>query len=369
MTRKIGLDIVRATAISLVLASHFFKDLDFIGMYGVELFFALSGYLIGGILYRRLTTCNRWSFAEVKVFWLRRWWRTLPNYYLFLAISVPFYGHFGGLPKTFAAFLPFLIFCQDLTSRKPEFYGVSWSLCVEEWFYFLFPLCILLFTSLRCSKRAAFLGATFLFLLFPPILRELMFARVDPAAVRMVTIPRLDALFYGVATAFICARHQLSGLVKIALAALAVVGLVALLAFQHRSFQTKDLVPFYRTAFQLLPICFSLILPLFASLDHLPSRCGILTRPITNLSLWSYSIYLSHIPVLYTVYALFGHEREHPFVNLLSKIVGLALCLYISSLIYKYFENKLMSLRPVDPAKQVRRSPESKKPIITPVSN
>ena len=48
--RKFGLDVVRACAISLVLVAHFEKRLDFVGIYGVELFFALSGFLIGGIV-------------------------------------------------------------------------------------------------------------------------------------------------------------------------------------------------------------------------------------------------------------------------------------------------------------------------------
>jgi peptidoglycan/LPS O-acetylase OafA/YrhL len=344
MTRKIGLDVVRAGAISLVLIAHFAKCLDFLGIYGVELFFALSGFLIGGILYRRLTTCNRWTFDEVKLFWFRRWWRTLPNYYLFLAVSVPFHYYIGGLP-TIIGFFPFLAFCQNLFSVHSTFYGVSWSLCVEEWFYFLFPLCILFFISLNCSKRTAFICTTLLFLIFPPVLREFMFVRNDPAIVRMMTIPRLDALFYGVATSFVLARHRVSAAQKIALLAIAFVGLIALFIFQHHCYQNNFLVPFYRTAFVVLPICFSLTLPFFASVDRLPG-CAFLTRPIANLSLWSYSIYLSHIPILFATYAMFGELRDNAIVNALSKVAGLLLCLAASCLLYKHWESKLMALRP-----------------------
>src|SRR5215207_9374087 len=110
MTRKIGLDVVRAIAIGLVLISHFNKKLEFLGVPGVELFFALSGFLIGGILYRALKTSPRWSLDDVKHFWLRRWWRTLPHYYLFFVVSLFFHYHSGGFP-TLVEFFPFLVFC------------------------------------------------------------------------------------------------------------------------------------------------------------------------------------------------------------------------------------------------------------------
>ena len=347
MTRKIGLDVVRAGAISLVLVAHLASQLEFCGLYGVELFFALSGFLIGGILFRRLTACPRWTFGEVKLFWSRRWWRTLPNYYLFLMVSLPLHYYIGGLP-TLIGIIPFFVFCQDLLSAHSTFYGVSWSLCIEEWFYLLFPLCILVFVLLGLSKRNAFICATVLFLVFPPTLREWMFAHHDPAIVRKLTLPRLDAIFYGVATSFVVARYRLSPLLKRVSLAAAVIGLVTLFIFQHHCHQTNVWVPFYRAAFVLLPLCFSLSLPYFGSLDHLPAWCAFLTRPITNLSLWSYSIYLSHIPILFLTYAAFGSLRNHASINLFSKLVGLAACLGISSLVYAYYESKLMVLRPAE---------------------
>jgi peptidoglycan/LPS O-acetylase OafA/YrhL len=345
MTRKIGLDVVRAAAIGLVLASHFLKSLNSAGVYGVELFFGLSGFLIGGILYRRLSACSRWSFGEVKVFWFRRWWRTLPNYYLFLTIWLVYHFCFGGLP-TIVGFCPFLIFCQDLFSVKSPFFSVSWSLCVEEWFYFLFPLTILFFTSLRLSNRLAFLVTTLLFLLVPFILRERMFAQNDPETIRETTIPRLDAIFYGVATSFVFIRYKVSPSLKLALFLVALIGIVVLLVYQHQCESANSLIAFYRAAFVFLPLCFSLMLPFLASIEHLPFGCGFLAQPVKNLSLWSYSVYLSHIPILWFVYAVFAGAREHLFVDLLSKIVGLGTCLCVSKLVYDKFETRLMLLRP-----------------------
>ena len=347
MTRKIGLDVVRATAISLVLLSHFVKKLDFLGIYGVEMFFSLSGFLIGGILYRSLTTAPSWSFNEVKVFWQRRWWRTLPNYYFFFLLWIPFHYFFGGLPDL-SGLLSTFVFSQNLLSVSSGFFGVAWSLCIEEWFYLLFPSLLLLFTFLRFSKRAAFIAATALFLIIPPILREFSFLHNKPEIVRMMTLPRLDALFYGVAMAFIMARHRLSNPVKVMLLTLSVIGVGSLFVFWQHGEISQNMVPFYRAAFFVLPVCFALILPFFASVKTLPSPLSVLSRPITNLSLWSYSIYLSHIPILFVTYAAFGPSRDSAAINSLSKIVGLAVCLVCSKLIFTYLETPLMHRRPVE---------------------
>ena len=95
VSRNPWLDLCRALAILLVLLSHgrvFLRDalpwaevLRFGGFMGVELFFVLSGFLIGGILLR---VSRQPGTAWLRVFYVRRWLRTLPNYYLFLLLTV-----------------------------------------------------------------------------------------------------------------------------------------------------------------------------------------------------------------------------------------------------------------------------------------
>ena len=89
-TRSFGLDLLRTLAIGFVLLAHFAKVFDSIGFWGVELFFALSGFLIGKIIWENYNSSNSYNMNLVANFWKRRWWRTIPNYYLFLLVMIVF---------------------------------------------------------------------------------------------------------------------------------------------------------------------------------------------------------------------------------------------------------------------------------------
>ena len=95
--RVFGLDVLRAAAIMGVVCAHGFVVLyphlvgvlgifGHGGFYGVELFFVLSGFLIGQILLRQGTALGH--AGNVAVFYVRRWFRTLPLFFLFLAVNV-----------------------------------------------------------------------------------------------------------------------------------------------------------------------------------------------------------------------------------------------------------------------------------------
>ena len=91
---------MRAIAISMVVLSHalyvfqgydnaLIDGMQVIGVQGVEVFFVLSGFLIGGILLKLLQSTS-FSINEVFHFWIRRWFRTLPLYFLMLCIKSVF---------------------------------------------------------------------------------------------------------------------------------------------------------------------------------------------------------------------------------------------------------------------------------------
>jgi peptidoglycan/LPS O-acetylase OafA/YrhL len=87
--RIFGLDILRASAILFVMLSHSRAFIDphagtyYYGLFildGVDLFFVLSGFLIGGILIRTINDKGL-TWVQLTNFWTRRWFRTLPNYF------------------------------------------------------------------------------------------------------------------------------------------------------------------------------------------------------------------------------------------------------------------------------------------------
>ncbi|STD04226.1 acyltransferase family protein [Chryseobacterium carnipullorum] len=93
LNRIFGLDILRFFAITTVIISHgrfiFSEKVDrfftYITFDGVTIFFVLSGFLIGGILIKQLEN-NTPRFSLLLDFWVKRWFRTLPAYFLILTI-------------------------------------------------------------------------------------------------------------------------------------------------------------------------------------------------------------------------------------------------------------------------------------------
>lgn len=139
------LDICRASAILLVLLSHgrrlllpIFPDAQlfkFGGFLGVEIFFVLSGFLIGSIIIEKSSKSDsRWGW--IPKFWGRRFLRTYPNYLLFLLLNWLIIDTWR--PESAPELWRYITFTQSLLSPHPSFFGEAWSLVIEEIFYFLY---------------------------------------------------------------------------------------------------------------------------------------------------------------------------------------------------------------------------------------
>ena len=163
--RNYGLDIIRSIAILLVVVSHctYFLEIEsdnpmililrILGAVGVDLFFLLSGFLIGGILLKLIEN-NQIQFSNLIIFWKRRWFRTLPNYFLILIVNIIIVLLLqDDLPENI---LLFFLFLQNITSSHPDFFTEAWSLSIEEYAYLILPLIFytlfLLFKNLKPKK-------------------------------------------------------------------------------------------------------------------------------------------------------------------------------------------------------------------------
>src|ERR1041384_552442 len=157
--RVYGLDILRALAILFVIIGHGGYFLppkaqtinSFFVFDGVSIFFVLSGFLIGGILIKNLEnkTINKRLLLD---FWIRRWFRTLPNYLFILVIVTALNVLFtDGFSINYIK--RYFIFSQNLFYQHPSFFPEAWSLSVEEWFYLLIP--VIIFSSILFVKITA----------------------------------------------------------------------------------------------------------------------------------------------------------------------------------------------------------------------
>jgi peptidoglycan/LPS O-acetylase OafA/YrhL len=142
-----SLDFLRGLAVLLVLFRHLPNEatsgpLHFaqaIGWTGVDLFFVLSGFLISGLLF---TEFNRTGKLDVKRFWLRRGMKIWPSYFLTYGLAMLATAIWTGDFSILLSRIPNYIFVQNYMDPAIR-WTHSWSIAIEEHFYFGLPLLLL----------------------------------------------------------------------------------------------------------------------------------------------------------------------------------------------------------------------------------
>ena len=298
-----GLDLLRALAISLVMLAHaFFFSNDWAGfeeyffwagVFGVELFFALSGFLIGRILLKLFL--QEFSFREVRKFWIRRWLRTLPNYYFILGINLVAIAGLGGLTPQYLQYFGFI---QNFSSPHPAFFSEAWSLSIEEWFYLLVPLWLLSIALFSKNTRKIHLFKNSLILLLVgQIVFRYLYILYSPeldldSDIRKVVIFRLDAPLWGVLAGWVYHFHQ--DWWKTHAKMLFGAG-CSLLVLGFACFNSSVSLA-QAFAFTFLDLGFVCWLPLATQWKAPSNFTG---KAINHISLISYSLYLTHMQFVF----------------------------------------------------------------------
>ncbi|WAG09819.1 acyltransferase [Aeromonas dhakensis] len=342
------LDICRASAILLVLLSHgrrllfpIFPDAQFLkfgGFLGVEIFFVLSGFLIGSILIDKSTSSeSHWCW--IPHFWGRRFLRTYPNYFLFLFLNWLVIDTWR--PESMPDLWHYMTFTQSLLVAHPSFFGEAWSLVIEEIFYFIVP--IIMYIVWRTSAIQALLNTLFICLASSLIMRiALVYSEPDLTfnQVRSTALLRLDSIMIGVLTSYCYYHCKLwrDILIKVAPGLSLLMIPVIYIAMQPDEFMDESFIlKVFLFPVANIAAAGLLVIGIGWNVSDLAYN---LVRPVAR---WSYSAYLINLLVLSMM------NFYLPAVTAGTALVYwtgfLLITLTFSGIVYNFFERKVLLLR------------------------
>ncbi|MWV43194.1 acyltransferase family protein [Paenibacillus sp. HJL G12] len=341
-----GLDGLRTLAVLFVVLYHLNVNWAPGGLLGVSIFFVLSGYLITDLL---TAEWSRTQTIDLKAFWIRRCRRLLPAMLVMMAAIVAWVTLFNPsllsvlrgdvVSSIFYVNNWYLIFHQVSYFEKfgpVSPFGHMWSLAVEEQFYLLWPLLLLL--AMKLLKKR---GPVFLFILTAAAVSAIMMLILydpdaDPSRVYYGTDTRAFSLLIGAALSIVWPSRKLTvkaGLqTRLVLNAAGVIGLVSVFLMVWKTNEYDSFL--YPGGFLLLSVLTAMII---ASAAHPASMVGKLLgmKPLRWLGLRSYSIYIWHYPVI----ILTTQANSDPEVW--RAILQSAASVLLASLSFKYIEEPI----------------------------
>jgi peptidoglycan/LPS O-acetylase OafA/YrhL len=272
------------------------------GQFGVQIFFAVSGFLITS------TSLRRWgSLAQVSMrdFYLLRFARIAPLLLLLLAVLSGLHAahveHFvvsaktGGLGRALAAALTFHVNLLEATrGYLPGNWDILWSLSVEEMFYLFFPLaCRLL------GRGKLFVILLLSFVVLGPFGRTVL-THGNPVWQEYSYLGGMDAIAMGCLTALVLAGRELSRKALYVLGGAGAALMVFVLCFTLRA-ATWGLE---RSGLDMTVLAIGTCM-VIAAAAQTSWRSPRVLHPVLRLGQRSYEVYLTHMFVVIGIFALF----------------------------------------------------------------
>jgi len=353
-----ALDGIRGLAICLVLWWHvlvlplygflpnhrlvsWFLSLGRFTWSGVDLFFVLSGFLIGGILLDAARSSTYFT-----TFYIRRAYRILPLYWAMLILTLAVYGTKGwGFAKVAAELSWFLLFLQNFRVVAKGAYafsglGMTWSLAVEEQFYLTLPVVIRLVR--RRTLYWLLLGGA----VAAPLLRIFLLFVLKPRlgwAVYVLMPCRADGLCLGALIAIAIRNPSLWGKLvrnhRYLYAALAFVEMFvgALLLSDFKPFTTQ----LFGLEYSLLASFYAFLLLCTLISTKLTSVFSF--RPLRFMGSIAYGVYLLQELVSFALLKIFERSgRSGIECTLAARLLSVPLVIGVAALSWKYFEKPLV---------------------------
>jgi len=320
-TRLDGVDVLRGLAIFFVLMNHvnirlmqahveytkglpeqMVSSLVWNGQFGVQIFFAVSGFLITS------TTLRRWgslSLINLRDFYRLRFARIAPLFVLLITVLAFLHlvgvKHFVVLPQTGglgrALLAAFTFHVNVLEARRgylPGGWDILWSLSVEEMFYLFFPPICRLF-----GRGKMFLALLLVFVALGPFARTTL-AHNNEIWREYSYLGGMDAIALGCLTALLASRRCFSAPV---LSILGVAG-TAILAFILGFSRQADAWGFGKNGLNMtiLAVGACLVIASVSQTNWVSPRS---LRPLVQLGQRSYEVYLTHMFIVFAFFELF----------------------------------------------------------------
>jgi peptidoglycan/LPS O-acetylase OafA/YrhL len=373
-----ALDGVRGIAIILVLLLHFtlygvlapsspvervYYKIMTAGWIGVDLFFVLSGFLITGILYD-----SKGGDHYFRNFYVRRVLRIFPLYYgslvifcLLLPSAFPTHPGFRALQQNAAWYWTYLTNVLVAREGWSSFGPIEhfWSLAVEEQFYLVWPLVILLL------GRRGLMAACLACIVASLLVRGGLELGGREIAAHVLTPARMDALAVGALVALVArGPNGLRDLARWArpIAGLTFAGLLAVVIWR-RGLPSEDVVV-STIGYSLLAFLFGAILVLGLTSPPEAALSKALTSPTLRLfGRYSYALYVFHHPLLTLVKQRTSSLQAVPLLpglrlpaQVLFTAVGITILLGVASLSWHLYEKQFLKLKRLFPYRG--RAPE-----------
>jgi peptidoglycan/LPS O-acetylase OafA/YrhL len=338
------IDGLRALAVIPVILFHAGFQAFSGGFVGVDVFFVISGYLITMIIISEL---DLGKFSIVN-FYERRARRILPALFLVMIICIPF-AYIWLLPSDIKAFSQSLIAVSAFSSnilfwRESGYFDTAaelkpllhtWSLAVEEQYYVIFPLTLMLLW--RLNKRWILISLAIIFFASLAIAQWASLAR--PTAAFYLLHTRGWELLIGAFAAFYLSKSNRKEFDK---SVGEIGGVVGIFLILYAIFSYDKTTPF-PGLYALAPTIGALLIILFATQQTLVGRF-IGNKIFVGIGLISYSAYLWHQPL----FAFTRHSdliEPGAFVFVLLLVVALILAYFTYSFVEKPFRNSAVISR------------------------
>jgi peptidoglycan/LPS O-acetylase OafA/YrhL len=374
-----ALDGLRGLAVLCVMLFHFgtasglqadtYATKKIIGFFcnlwsGVDIFFALSGFLITGILLR-----EKQEPGYFTRFYMRRSLRIFPLYYAALivifvllpALHLPALDNPGihrvqdaqAWMWAYSQDFAITYFNHDFFDPDPLWVGHFWSLGVEEHFYLVWPLVVYL-----CTRRGLLLTSALLIVAAPIVRFTMMHYDMDPAAVYTFTLSRVDQFAIGGLLALFVREYEPAQLMRWARWAAGATVLFLLVCV----IELKR--PFYWSypealgfGFSFLALGSSALIVFAISPQHSAIKGSLELGWLRFFGKYSYGAYVLHTPLQYTFMQLFGPQRIEalaaPLGHEAAQLIGLmgfiglaiALTMLVALVVYRFIETPFNRLK------------------------